>query len=84
MNQEIQRSSWWIEIIVDSQAHIYYFENFDNYQEVENSKNKYIQDLEKEGAEIVDARVVKCNPEKLNIYLDYMFECSKFIENPNN
>ena len=84
MNQKTQRSSWWIEIVIDGPVHIYYFGNFDNYQEVEHSKNKYIQDLEKEGAKLVDIRVREHNPEELNTYLDYMFEYSKFVEDLNN
>ena len=62
MNWKIQEYGWWIEIILDDSACIYYFGDFDNYQEAEHSKNKYVQNLEKEGAKIVDAQVGKCNP----------------------
>ena len=78
MNQKLEESNWWIEIIVDGPACIYYFGDFNNYQEAEHSKNKYIQDLEREGTEIVDTRIGQYSPEELTIYLDNMFRHSKF------
>ena len=80
MNQRIKESGWWIEILVDSPACIYYFGAFSNYREAERSKNGYIHDLQEEGAELVDTRIGQYNPEKLTIHLKNIFPNPKLTK----
>lgn len=67
MDEEIKEFGWWIWILTNNPRYIYYFGFFDNYWEAEWSKDGYIQDLEEEGAEIVDVEIEKCQPRQLTI-----------------
>ena len=80
MSQKLEEPSWWIEILVDGPACIYYFGNFDSYQEAELSKNRYIQDLQEEGAEPVATRIGQYNPEEFAINLNNIFVRSKLTK----
>ena len=80
MNQKLEKSNWWIEILVDSPACVYYFGTFESYQEAERSKNGYIQDLQEEGAKLIATRIGQYNPEKLTIYLNNIFVRSKLTK----
>lgn len=72
-NQKTQEFGWWIEILVDNPACLYYFGAFNNYLEAHLNKVSYVQDLEEEGAELVDIRVRVQRPEQLTINLDNIF-----------
>ena len=73
VNQKIQEFGWWIEILVDNPACLYYFGVFDNYLEAHLCKVDYAQDLKEEGAKLIDIRVRAHRPEKLTINLDNIF-----------
>ena len=70
MNKELQEfelheCGWWIEILTDKPSYKYYFGVFETYWEAEWCKNGYIQDLEEEGAKIIDIQIEKCQPKQL-------------------
>ena len=67
MNQKIQEFGWWIEILTDSPNYRYYFGPFDSYYEAEWSKKGYIQDLEEEGAIIINTEIEQCQPKQLDM-----------------
>ena len=73
-NQKVQELGWWIEILVDNPACLYYFGVFNNYLEAHLHKVDYARDLKKEGAELVDIRVRVHRPEHLIINLDDIFK----------
>ena len=67
MKREIQKFGWWIEILTNNPSYIYYFGAFKNHWEARWSKNGYIQDLEEEGAEIINIQIKQCQPKQLTI-----------------
>lgn len=61
--------SWWIEIKTESPSCTYYFGPFNDANEAETYKAGYIEDLEQEGAQRIQAQVMRCSdPEKLTIF----------------
>ena len=70
MNKKVQKSGWWIEIKTDKPRYIYYFGAFDSYWDTISIKNDYIQDLEEEGAKIIDIQIKKCQPEQLTVCVE--------------
>lgn len=62
------RFSWWIEVFTTQPICIYYFGPFDNPSEANAAQDGYLQDLKREGANIVSVRTHLCQPRKLTIY----------------
>ena len=69
-----QEFGWWIEILTNKPMYMYYFGFFNSYWEAEFSKNGYIEDLQKEGAEIVNIKIEKCQPKQLTfrVFVQYL------------
>ena len=64
---ELHEFGWWIEILTDKPSYIYYFGDFKTYWEAEWNKSGYVQDLEEEGAKIINIQVEQCKPKQLTI-----------------
>lgn len=69
-SEKMEEFNWWIEILTDNPRHIYYFGAFNSYWAAKQAKNDYIQDLEEEGAKIVNAEIEQCQPEELTICIE--------------
>lgn len=54
--------AWWIEVRTEEPACTYYFGPFDNSAEAEVAKKGYVEDLEQEGAKLLQATVMRCQP----------------------
>ena len=72
MNKELQEFElhefgWWIGILTDNPSYKYYFGDFKTYWEARRALNAYIQDLEEEGAKILDVEIEKYRPKQLTI-----------------
>ena len=63
----VHEFGWWIEILTAKPMYIYYFGVFNTYWEAEWSKSGYVKDLEKEGHEIVNIEIEKCQPKQLTV-----------------
>lgn len=62
---------WWLEIKTEQPTCTYYFGPFAIAEEAELEKRGYIEDLEREGAQHIQATVMRCKqPEALTIYDD--------------
>jgi len=61
---------WWLEVVTKKPNCIYYFGPFDSSKEAELEKSGYIEDLKKEKAEVIEARIKLHNPIQLTIDLD--------------
>lgn len=60
--------SWWVEISTTQPRCIYYFGPFDTETEASQAKAGYVEDLEQEGAQDIQATVMNCQePEELTI-----------------
>lgn len=60
--------AWWIEVKTGEPACTYYFGPFDVSPEAEAAKQGYVEDLEKEGAQQVQATVMYCQePQQLTV-----------------
>ena len=62
--------NWWIKISTDKPKCIYYFGAFNNYYEAERHKFGYIQDLIREGSQIINVQINPGRPEQLTIYIN--------------
>ena len=59
---------WWVKITTAEPNCIYYFGPFDKEQEAEQAKPGYIEDLQQEGAQKIEARLQQsAEPEELTI-----------------
>lgn len=62
---------WWVEIKTSSPRCTYYFGPFEAEQEAVEAKHGYIEDLEQEGAQDIQAAVMQCSkPQQLTISED--------------
>ena len=69
MSKKSQKSDQWIRILKNKPGCMYYFGAFNSYSEAKTSKNGYIQDLKKKGAEIVNYKIEQGKPEQLTMDL---------------
>jgi hypothetical protein len=60
--------AWWVEIVTESPACIYYFGPYANASEAEAEKIGFIADLEQEGARDLKVTIKRCKPEQLTIF----------------
>ncbi len=64
--------AWWVEITTDSPHCLYYFGPFASVKEAKDSQSRYVDDLEKEGAQNILIKVKRCNPTNLTVYDEEM------------
>ena len=64
---ELHEFGWWIGILTGNPSYKYYFGDFETYWEARWAVNGYIQDLEEEGAKILDVEIERCQPKHLTI-----------------
>lgn len=62
--------AWWVEIVTSSPECTYYFGPFLTSSEAQNAMPGYIQDLEAENAEGIEAVVRRCKPQNTTICRD--------------
>ena len=67
MKQKTKELGWWIKIVTDKPLYIYYFGVFDSYSEAVKYQGGYIEDLSKEGSNIVNIDIQNCQPKQLTI-----------------
>lgn len=60
--------AWWVEITTTQPRCIYYFGPFTSAGEAHKAKPGYIEDLEQEGAEDIQATVKRCKPKDLTVF----------------
>ncbi|GAC1461745.1 MAG: hypothetical protein NVS2B14_06350 [Chamaesiphon sp.] len=63
--------AWWIQIVTDNPQCTYYFGPFITRKGAESAKGGYIEDLQIEGAQGIEAIVKRCKPHNLTIYDDF-------------
>jgi hypothetical protein len=60
--------AWWVEIKTESPAYTYYFGPFVDEKSALNAKSGYIEDLEKEGAQVIRVMIKRCKqPSQLTV-----------------
>lgn len=69
MNKNQKESGWWIRIVANNPAYVYYFGYFESYEEAEWCRRGYIQDLKQEGSEILFFDITKYQPKELTVSL---------------
>ncbi len=57
----------WIEIVTDDPNCTYYFGPFLNNQEAKIEQKGYVEDLESEGARVIQVEIKHCKPSRLTI-----------------
>jgi Domain of unknown function (DUF1816) len=62
--------AWWIELTTRTPSCVYYFGPFASSKEAEAELPGYLEDLEHEGAQGIQAVVKRCQPAELTIYED--------------
>ena len=67
-NGENGKLAWWLQIITHSPYCVYYFGPFESFKEAYLAKSGYIEDLNQEGAQGIDAQIRFDNPQELTIY----------------
>jgi hypothetical protein len=60
--------AWWIEVTTQSPKCIYYFGPFASSQEAKEELPGYLEDLNHESAEGIQAIVKRCQPSELTIF----------------
>jgi hypothetical protein len=60
--------AWWIEVTTQSPTCIYYFGPFTSAQEAEAELPGFLEDLEHERAQEIQAVVKRCQPAELTIF----------------
>ncbi|MDA0674183.1 MAG: DUF1816 domain-containing protein [Cyanobacteria bacterium] len=74
--------AWWVEIKTEAPTCTYYFGPFDIAQEAELAKQGYIEDLEQENAQNIQATVMQCSqPNPLTVF-DYSREATAPVGMP--
>ncbi|MGK7874005.1 MAG: DUF1816 domain-containing protein [Xenococcaceae cyanobacterium] len=68
LNEKAEEFGWWIEICTAKPICIYYFGVFDSRGEAELAKNGYIEDIDKEGSELISIHIKRCQPKQLTIF----------------
>ncbi|MEB3342282.1 DUF1816 domain-containing protein [Okeania sp.] len=59
--------AWWVKISTTNPHCTYYFGPFVTDQEAKNAETGYIEDLEGEGAQVIQVSIEQCQPEELTI-----------------
>ncbi|MEO0406757.1 MAG: DUF1816 domain-containing protein [Cyanobacteria bacterium P01_A01_bin.135] len=59
--------AWWIEVKTEDPSYTYYFGPFAAQDEAEAAKSGYVQDLQQEGAQNIQAAVKRIKPEQLTV-----------------
>ncbi|OUC13408.1 MAG: hypothetical protein B0A82_17215 [Alkalinema sp. CACIAM 70d] len=59
--------AWWVEINTDTPRCTYFFGPFLTEAEAKADQPGYIEDLEKEGAQVVGVEIKRCKPTNLTI-----------------
>jgi hypothetical protein len=59
--------AWWVEISTVQPKYTYFFGPFATSQEAEQSAAGYVEDLQNEAAQGIQATIKRCKPEKLTI-----------------
>ncbi|MBW4538743.1 MAG: DUF1816 domain-containing protein [Myxacorys chilensis ATA2-1-KO14] len=62
--------AWWVEIRTENPRCIYYFGPFPAQKMAASSQGGYLEDLEREGAQNITAKVMRCKPKNLTVYDD--------------
>ena len=62
--------AWWVEIRTENPRCIYYFGPFPAQKMAASSQGGYVEDLEREGAQNISVRVLRCKPKTLTVYDD--------------
>lgn len=62
--------AWWVEIITAEPHCTYYFGPFTSSEEARLAQAGYIEDIEQEGAQGINAHVKWCKPKELTIFED--------------
>ncbi|MUG98466.1 DUF1816 domain-containing protein [Scytonema sp. UIC 10036] len=65
--------AWWVEIITVFPRCSYFFGPFTSAEEADRSKAGYIEDLEREGSQVMFAQVQWCQPQALTILEHQVF-----------
>lgn len=66
--QRLFEKNWWIEISTDSPRCIYYFGPFKNKPEAAKAKSGYVEDLQQEGAKLLQMSLIRCStPAQLTV-----------------
>ena len=60
--------AWWVKVKTNSPHCTYYFGPFLNRRQAENEKPGYVEDLQFEGAQGIEASTKRCKPVKLTVY----------------
>ena len=80
MNSNKQKFRFWIEVLTNNPNYLYYFGPFNSYLDAEWCKYDYIQDLEEEGAIIINTEITQYKPKRLDMPIfcfgDYISETS--------
>ncbi|GAB4319698.1 MAG: DUF1816 domain-containing protein [Leptolyngbyaceae cyanobacterium] len=66
--------AWWVEVKTESPRCIYYFGPFLTADEAEAAKPGYVEDLQQEDAQGIEAVTKRCKPVQLTIYDDDLGE----------
>ena len=61
----MEEFDWWIEVSIGNLFYVYYVEAFESFYEAKRFEDKYLQDLDKEKAEIVNILVKQCKAKEL-------------------
>lgn len=67
VNGENSKLAWWLQVITDIPYCVYYFGPFESFKEADLAKSGYIEDLNQEGAEGIEAQIKFDNPKELTI-----------------
>ena len=59
--------AWWVEVSTENPDYTYYFGPFSGQDEAEAAKGGYVQDLEQEGAQNIQATVKRTKPNRLTV-----------------
>lgn len=66
--------AWWVEVKTESPRCIYYFGPFLTAAEAEAAKPGYVEDLQEEAAQGIEAVTKRCKPSQLTVYEDDLGE----------
>lgn len=62
--------AWWVEVKTESPRCTYYFGPFLTADEAESAKPGYVEDLQQESAQGIEAVTKRCKPSQLTVYDD--------------
>jgi hypothetical protein len=62
--------AWWVEVVTERPKCTYYFGPFSDAKEAVIASTGYVQDLEAEAAQGIQAQIKRCKPDRLTIEWD--------------